>query len=47
MKEAIKKIKYPVYYLDFESYNCPLPRFKGDHPYTQSLFQYSLHVEKA
>ena len=47
MKEAIKKIKYPVYYLDFESYNCPLPRFKGEHPYTQSLFQYSLHVEKA
>ena len=47
MKEAIKKIKCPVYYLDFESYNCPLPRFKGEHPYTQSLFQYSLHVEKA
>ena len=46
IEEAITKIKYPVYYLDFESYNCPLPRFKGEHPYTQSLFQYSLHVEK-
>jgi hypothetical protein len=32
--------------LDFESLNIPLPRFKGETPYTQSLFQYSLHVEK-
>jgi len=46
IKFALSKIKYPVYYLDFESYNCPLPRFNGEHPYTQSLFQYSLHTEK-
>ncbi len=43
----ISKITYPLYHLDFESYNCPLPRFKGEYPYTQSLFQYSLHVEKS
>lgn len=43
----ISKIKYPIYHLDFESYNCPLPRFFGEKPYTQSLFQYSLHVEKS
>lgn len=42
----IDKIKYPLYHLDFESYNCPLPRFYGEKPYSQSLFQYSLHVEK-
>lgn len=42
----ISQIKEPIYHLDFESYNCPLPRFKGEKPYTQSLFQYSLHVEK-
>ena len=42
----ISKITYPIYHLDFESYNCPLPRFKGEKPYTQSLFQYSLHIEK-
>lgn len=42
----INKIKYPIYHLDFESYNCPLPRFNKEKPYTQSLFQYSLHVEK-
>lgn len=43
---ALSQIKYPIYYLDFESYNSPLPRFYGEHPYSQSLFQYSLHIEK-
>lgn len=42
---ALSMIRYPIYHLDFESYNCPLPRFKGENPYMQSLFQYSLHKE--
>lgn len=46
LKFLISKIQYPLYHLDFESYNCPLPRFRGEKPYTQSLFQYSLHIEK-
>ena len=46
IKLALNEIRYPIYHLDFESYNCPLPRFKGEKPYDQSLFQYSLHVEK-
>lgn len=45
IKLALKEIRYPIFHLDFESYNCPLPRFKGERPYEQSLFQYSLHVE--
>lgn len=47
LKFLIDKIKYPIFHLDFESYNCPLPRFNGEKPYTQSLFQYSLHVERS
>mgnify|MGYP003295095944 CR=1 FL=1 len=43
---ALSQIKYPIYHLDFESYNCPLPRFRGENPYMQSLFQYSLHKEE-
>lgn len=43
---ALNEIKYPIFHLDFESYNCPLPRFRGEKPYEQSLFQYSLHIEK-
>lgn len=44
---ALDQIKYPIYYLDFESYNSPLPRYKGENPYMQSVFQYSLHIEKS
>ncbi len=42
---AIEQIKYPIYHLDFESYNCPLPRYYKERPYMQSVFQFSLHVE--
>ena len=45
IKKAIESLKYPIYHLDFETFPCPLPRFKGEVPYTQSLFQYSIHVE--
>ncbi len=45
IKAAILSLKYPIYHLDFESFPCPLPRFKGEKPYAQSLFQYSIHVE--
>lgn len=46
IKAAIASLKYPIYHLDFESFPCPLPRFKGEKPYAQSLFQYSIHVER-
>ena len=46
IKAAIESLSYPIYHLDFESFPCPLPRFKGEKPYAQSLFQYSIHVEK-
>lgn len=45
IKAAIESLNYPIYHLDFETFPCPLPRFKGETPYTQSLFQYSIHVE--
>lgn len=46
IKYALSFIKKPIYHLDFESYNSPLPRFRGEKPYSQSLFQYSLHKEE-
>ncbi len=39
------QIEYPIYHLDFESFPCPLPRFKGESPYQQSVFEFSLHIE--
>ncbi len=44
---AVATINYPIYHLDFESFPCPLPRFKNEKPYYQSLFQFSLHIERA
>ncbi|MCK5761445.1 MAG: DUF2779 domain-containing protein [Candidatus Izimaplasma sp.] len=46
IRAAVETIQYPIYHLDFESFPCPLPRFKGEKPYYQSLFQFSLHIEK-
>ena len=46
LKIALQRLKYPIYHLDFETFPCPLPRFKGEKCYTQSVFQFSLHIER-
>lgn len=43
---GVQTLKYPIYHLDFETFPCPLPRFFGEKPYSQSLFQYSIHIER-
>ncbi|HHT98627.1 MAG TPA: DUF2779 domain-containing protein [Acholeplasma sp.] len=45
IRQGLKSLKYPLYHLDFESFASPLPRYKGEKPYQQSLFQFSLHIE--
>lgn len=47
MQAWFANIEYPIYHFDFESFPCPLPRFKGEHPYQQSCFEFSLHIERA
>lgn len=44
---ALNNLTYPIYHLDFETFASPLPRFKGEKCYTQSPFQFSLHIERA
>lgn len=48
IKEFLSKIKYPLYFLDFESYQVLVPEFDGTWPYEQICFQYSLdyYLEK-
>lgn len=43
---GLKQIEYPIYHLDFETFPCPVPRFKGEWPYIQSPFEFSLHIER-
>lgn len=45
IKAAIDNLEYPIYHLDFETFPGPLPRFKGEWPYIQSPFEFSLHIE--
>ena len=48
-KEAIKAfldtITYPVYHLDFETFQQSVPQYKGISPYQQIPFQYSIHKD--
>ena len=48
-KEAIKMfingLSYPLYHLDFETFQQAIPEWKGISPFMQIPFQYSLHVE--
>lgn len=46
LKEFLDGLKYPLYYLDFESINPALPMFDNMKPYRQICFQYSLHIVK-
>lgn len=45
IKKGIEQLEYPIYHLDFETFPCPVPRFKGESPFTQSPFEFSLHIE--
>ncbi len=47
IKAGINTLKYPIYHLDFETLPCPVPRFRGEWPYIQSPFEFSLHIERA
>jgi hypothetical protein len=40
----MNKLKYPLYFLDFESYNTAIPLYDGLKPYQQIPFQFSLHI---
>lgn len=46
MQYWFEKLEYPIYHFDFEGFPCPLPRFKGESPYGQSVFEFSLHIER-
>jgi hypothetical protein len=44
--EELRKLKYPLYFADFETVNPALPRFAGMRPYDQLPFQWSVHVQR-
>ena len=43
IKNFLSKLSFPLYFLDFETMQFPIPQFVGTRPYAQIPFQYSLH----
>src|ERR1017187_2552400 len=44
--KELESLKYPLYFMDFESVNPAIPRFAGMRPFDQLPFQWSLHVQR-
>ncbi|MGB5920228.1 DUF2779 domain-containing protein [Arcobacter sp.] len=45
IKAFLENLTYPIYHLDFETYQQAIPQYKGLKPFEQIPFQYSLHIE--
>jgi hypothetical protein len=43
----LSQLKYPLSYLDFETFGTAIPAFDGAKPYQQIPFQFSLHVVRS
>lgn len=46
IKEFLSDLNYPIYFMDFESFQPAVPMFDNSRPYQQIPFQYSLHFKK-
>lgn len=44
IKNQFDNLKYPLYFLDYETLACGIPKFERTYPYQQTVFQYSLHI---
>ena len=43
--EFVQSLQYPLYHLDFETFNPAIPMYEGTRPYQQVPFQSSLHMQ--
>lgn len=43
IREFMDTLSYPIYFLDFETYQKPIPEYDDMKPFQQIPFQYSLH----
>jgi predicted RecB family nuclease len=44
IRDFIKTLSYPLYFLDFETYDTVVPEYNDTHPYMKIPFQFSLHI---
>jgi hypothetical protein len=46
LAKTLKELKYPTYFMDFETLGPAIPRFVGMSPFDQIPFQWSVHVQR-
>jgi len=46
LRRYLDRLKYPLYFLDFETASVAVPLWPASRPYEQVPFQYSLHVQR-
>lgn len=44
IRNIVDTLKYPLYFVDYETYQLAVPEIMGTKPYQQLPFQYSLHI---
>ena len=44
IRAFLSGLEYPLYFLDFESFQPAVPLYENSRPYDQIVFQYSLHI---
>lgn len=47
VRRALAGLRYPLHYLDYETFSPAIPMFDGYRPYQRVTFQYSMHVKPA
>lgn len=46
IKKSTQELRWPLYFLDFETIQFAVPLMDGTSPYEHLTFQYSLHIQK-
>ncbi len=46
IREFLDTIELPSYYIDFETWQSPIPMFDNSRPYQQIPFQFSVHINR-
>ena len=47
IREWLDKLKYPLFFLDYETFQSAIPLFNNSSSYQQIPFQFSLHVQES
>ncbi len=46
IQKDLSGVTYPLYFIDYESYNPAIPMYDGYKPFDQMPFQWSLHIQQ-